>query len=331
VTRRGRTGQAHEHARERASERASEQVDAGAMDEEAKSALSRRGMLSIAASYILDWITVAVLVAVYVAVDFTTVEARFFNITDPELAFPLRGNTVSTLMMIIIGFGVPLAISVIVEIIFAWRLGKSWNWQFDLHHATLGLIQTHAVGLLFTNCIKRFVGRVRPSGLVRKAEGDKDWNLSYVSGHTSFCFAGMTFLALYLSAKFGIFSDDGVFAALRRTKTSPRTDPYRGTFPAAVICLCLPIALSTYVGATRLTDYAHFFADVNGGAGVGVFAGIIGYHVVFPAVSVDHAHLCRPLARAARIKDDPTGIHEDTPNTSAIRQDMHEEAVIDAV
>jgi len=79
-------------------------------------------------------------------------------------------------------------------------------------------------------------------------------------------FAGLTYLALYLSGRLGLF------------------DPYspHGKHIYSYILTAAPLLVASFVAASRVSDYRHRGSDVLGGASLGVFFGIMGYRYYFP-------------------------------------------------
>ncbi|XP_038996459.1 putative lipid phosphate phosphatase 3, chloroplastic isoform X3 [Hibiscus syriacus] len=104
---------------------------------------------------------------------------------------------------------------------------------YDLHHAVLGLLFSVLVTAVLTDSIKNAVGRPRPDFFWRCFPDGKDaydkWgnvichgnknvikegHKSFPSGHTSWSFAGLGFLSLYLSGKIKVFDRRGHVAKL---------------------------------------------------------------------------------------------------------------------
>ncbi|WZY73348.1 hypothetical protein YC2023_012205 [Brassica napus] len=79
----------------------------------------------------------------------------------------------------------------------------------------------------------------------------KEGYKSFPSGHTSWSFAGLTFLACYLSGKIKVFDRRGHVAKL---------------------CLVfLPILVAVLIGISRVDDYWHHWTDVFAGTIIGTF------------------------------------------------------------
>ncbi|KAG5415812.1 hypothetical protein IGI04_003379 [Brassica rapa subsp. trilocularis] len=85
----------------------------------------------------------------------------------------------------------------------------------------------------------------------------KEGYKSFPSGHTSWSFAGLTFLACYLSGKIKVFDRRGHVAKL---------------------CLVfLPILVAVLIGISRVDDYWHHWTDVFAGTIIGTFVASFSY------------------------------------------------------
>ncbi|GBG30593.1 PA-phosphatase related-family protein DDB_G0284367 [Hondaea fermentalgiana] len=250
--------------------------------------------------YAADWVSGAVLGILTMIVGNTKLRARFYELTDPSFMYPYEEDTVSVTMLIVIGVALPLVILAVVEALLKYRV-KSWPVVLDVHHFFLGLMQSLALGQLITVSLKVSVGRLRPSAFGRQTENIHGWNMSFPSGHTSMAFGSLTYLALFLAAKTGIFSKAGVWPSKDKIRSG---DPFRGSFAIGIWVFIAPIALAIFVGATRLVDYAHDFSDVNAGAVIGIGCGWFAYQCNFPSVSDSLAALPRPLAHLHRSDPD---------------------------
>lgn len=146
---------------------------------------------------------------------------------------------------------------------------------YDLHHAILGLLFSVLITGVLTDAIKNAVGRPRPDFFWRCfpdgtgvydpvtknviCHGDKsvikEGHKSFPSGHTSWAFAGLSFLAWYLCGKIRVFDQRGHVAKL--------------------CILFLPFLVAALIGISRVDDYRHHWQDVFAGAILGsVVAGL---------------------------------------------------------
>ncbi|CAB4304106.1 unnamed protein product [Prunus armeniaca] len=152
---------------------------------------------------------------------------------------------------------------------------------YDLHHAILGLLFSVLITAVITDAIKDAVGRPRPDFFWRcfpdgkdvynqlgnvvchgKKSVIKEGHKSFPSGHTSFSFAGLGFLSLYLSGKIKVFDRKGHVTKL---------------------CIVfLPLLLASLVGISRVDDYWHHWQDVFAGGLLGFIVATFCYLQFFP-------------------------------------------------
>lgn len=190
-----------------------------------------------------------------------------------DLKYPLKSNTVPVWAVPIYSVLLPIAIFLIVY--FRRRD------VYDLHHAILGLLFSVLVTAVITDAIKDAVGRPRPDFFWRcfpdgkdvydtlgnvVCHGDKivikEGHKSFPSGHTSWSFAGLGFLSLYLSGKIKVFDRRGHVAKL---------------------CLVfLPLLVASLVGVSRVDDYWHHWQDVFAGGLLGLTVATFCYLQFFP-------------------------------------------------
>ena len=136
---------------------------------------------------------------------------------------------------------------------------------------------------------------------------------SFPSGHSSFSFAGLTYLALYLCSKlrFSIpyllpysHSSEAIAAG---TAFSPDTDgsnkeavAYRHQAAAppltTLILPLIPVALAVYISSTRYSDFRHFGFDI-------IFGALMGFVFAWTAFRLYHM----PIRRAAGWSWGPRG------------------------
>ncbi|KAL6010804.1 hypothetical protein ACLOJK_001246 [Asimina triloba] len=90
----------------------------------------------------------------------------------------------------------------------------------------------------------------------------KEGHKSFPSGHTSWSFAGLGFLALYLAGKVKVFDQNGHVAKL---------------------CLVfLPLLAAALVGISRVDDYWHHWQDVFAGGLIGLAVATLCYLQFYP-------------------------------------------------
>ncbi|KAL0707382.1 hypothetical protein Bca4012_073808 [Brassica carinata] len=251
----------------------------------------------VAREHLIDWIILVLLGIVIIVLNIMEPFHRYIGpdmLTD--LTFPLYQDTIPIWAVPIICILVPICIFTVY-----YYFGRD---VYDLHHAILGIGFSCLVTGVTTDSIKNAVGRPRPNFFHRcfpdgKAKFDsvtkdvvchgvkkiiKEGSKSFPSGHTSWSFAGLTFLAWYLSGKIKVFDRRGHVAKL---------------------CLVfLPILVAVLIGITRVDDYWHHWTDVFAGAIIGIFFSSLSYLHFFPYPFDDngwapHAYF-RMLAESSR-------------------------------
>ncbi|CAM0149389.1 unnamed protein product [Urochloa decumbens] len=178
-----------------------------------------------------------------------------------DIRYPVKPSTVPAWAVPIISILCPWVI--FISIYIAKRD------VYDFHHATLGVLFAVLITAVFTDVIKTAVGRPRPDFFWRCfpdgnqlynqvtggviCHGEKsfltDGRKSFPSGHTSWSFAGLGFLSLYLSGKIKAFNRQGHVAKL--------------------CIVILPLLLASLVGISRVDDYRHHWEDVFVGGLIG--------------------------------------------------------------
>ncbi|CAN1138182.1 Lipid phosphate phosphatase 2 [Linum perenne] len=229
----------------------------------------------VARTYMHDWLILLLLVLIDIVLNMIEPFHRFVGknmLTD--LSFPLKPNTVPVWAVPIIAVLLPL---VIILVYYFMRRNV-----YDLHHAILGLAYSILITGVITDAIKDAVGRPRPNFFWRcfpdgKGVFDpvttevicngvksviKEGHKSFPSGHTSWTFAGLGFLALYLTGKVQVFDQRGHVAKL--------------------IIMFAPLLLGAMVGISRVDDYWHHWQDVFAGGLIGLVVSSFCYLQFFP-------------------------------------------------
>uniref|UniRef100_A0A7I4CE39 Phosphatidic acid phosphatase type 2/haloperoxidase domain-containing protein n=1 Tax=Physcomitrium patens TaxID=3218 RepID=A0A7I4CE39_PHYPA len=206
------------------------------------------------------------------------------NFATPELRYPFKSNTIPFQAVPVIAVFVPLVVIVGIFI-------KRRNFR-DLHHALLGLLTAVALTALITDAVKVGIGRPRPHFYARcfggtlaqpnydpvtgnvicvaTAKEMKEAYKSFPSGHTSWTFAGLSYLAMYMAGKLSIFDRKGHSWKV---------------LPIIVVMLC-----ATFVGVTRIDDYWHHWTDVCTGASIGTLTAYFCYRQHFRSLFDDLPH-----------------------------------------
>ncbi|KAL2233390.1 lipid phosphate phosphatase 2 [Sesamum indicum] len=221
-----------------------------------------------------DWLILILLVVIDIILNIIHPFYRFVGqdmMTD--LKYPMKDNTVPVWAVPLYAVLLPIAIFVL------YYLRR--RDVYDLHHSILGLLFAVLITGVLTDSIKNAVGRPRPDFFWRcfpdgidkydrwgdvvchgKSSDIKEGHKSFPSGHTSWSFAGLGFLALYLSGKIKCFDRRGHVAKL--------------------CIIFLPILAACLVGISRVDDYWHHWQDVFAGGLLGLTVATFCYLQFFP-------------------------------------------------
>ncbi|CAO2828567.1 unnamed protein product [Amaranthus hypochondriacus] len=232
--------------------------------------------VQLARIHMLDWLILFLLMAIDIVLNVIEPFHRFVGKNMMEdLMYPLKGNTVPFWAVPFIAILLPFCV-----ILICYFIRKD---VYDFHHATLGLLFSVLITSVITDAIKDGVGRPRPDffwrcfpdgkGVFHNVTGDvmctgfknviKEGHKSFPSGHTSWSFAGLSFLSWYLSGKIRCFDRRGHVAKL---------------------CIVFsPILVAAMVGVSRVDDYWHHWQDVFAGGLIGLLVASFCYLQFFPA------------------------------------------------
>ncbi|CAL5369644.1 unnamed protein product [Camellia sinensis] len=230
--------------------------------------------VTVARMHMHDWLIMMLLVVIDVVLNLIHPFPRFVgkDMMD-DLKYPLKDNTVPLWAVPMYAVLLPIAI-----FLFFYFRRKD---VYDLHHAILGLLFSVLVTAVLTDGIKDAVGRPRPDFFWRCFPDGKDiydqlgdvichgqtsivkeGHKSFPSGHTSWSFAGLGFLSLYLSGKIKAFDRRGHVSKL---------------------CIVfLPLLIASLVAISRVDDYWHHWQDVFAGGLLGLTVAIFCYLQFFP-------------------------------------------------
>ncbi|KAG3266678.1 phospholipid phosphatase 1 isoform X5 [Ictidomys tridecemlineatus] len=206
---------------------------------------------------------------------------RGFFCTDNSIKFPYHDSTVTSTVLIIVGVGLPISSMLIGEtlsVYFKLLHSNSFirnNYIATTYKAIGTFLFGAAASQSLTDIAKYSIGRLRPhfldvcdpdwskincsDGYIENyicrgnADKVKEGRLSFYSGHSSFSMYCMLFLAIYLQARM-----KGDWARLLR--------------PTLQFGL---VAVSIYVGLSRVSDYKHHWSDVLTGLIQGAVVAIL--------------------------------------------------------
>lgn len=221
-----------------------------------------------------DWLILILLVVIEVILNIIKPFYRFVGQGMMEdLKYPLKDNTVPV-------WAVPIYAVLLPIVIFVLYYLRKRD-VYDLHNSILGLLFAVLITGVLTDAIKDAVGRPRPDFFWRcfpdgqeiydrwgdvichgKESDIKEGHKSFPSGHTSWSFAGLGFLSLYLAGKIKCFDRKGHVAKL---------------------CIVfLPLLAASLVGVSRVDDYWHHWQDVFAGGLLGLAVATFCYLQFYP-------------------------------------------------
>jgi diacylglycerol diphosphate phosphatase/phosphatidate phosphatase len=212
-------------------------------------------------------------------------------------------------------------------LVFVYNLATSAS-PHKHHVAVLGLAIALVLAAFLTELVKNLVGRPRPDLLARckPAEGTprdvlvtiaactetqsallQDGWRSFPSGHSSFAFAGLGYLSLFLAAQASIFAHaSGPGGGGEKL--------VRGDLGRALLCL-IPLLVATWIAISRCQDYRHDVWDVGVGSLLGWTTAYWSYRRYWPRLSnprcydpyPDPPSGDEPSARYGRVRDEEEG------------------------
>nr|GMC94997.1 lipid phosphate phosphatase 2-like isoform X1 [Ipomoea batatas] len=230
--------------------------------------------VAVARSHITDWLILVLLVVILVVLN---VIHPFYRFVGRDMVgdfkYPLKNNTVPI-------WAVPIYAVLLPILIFLLFYCHRKD-VYDLHHAILGVLFSVLVTGVITDAVKDAVGRPRPDFFWRcfpdgndvydrwgnvLCHGDenvvREGHKSFPSAHTSWSFAGLGFLSLYLAGKICAFDRRGHVAKL--------------------CVVWLPLLFASLVGISRVDDYWHHWQDVFAGGLLGFVVATFCYLQFFP-------------------------------------------------
>ncbi|KAG8530952.1 uncharacterized protein KY384_004309 [Bacidia gigantensis] len=239
---------------------------------------------------------------------------------------------------------------------------KVWEW----HAGWMGLALASAITFAITNGTKEVVGKPRPDLLSRckpdlsrildsaaGAIGDQveegiilvtseicrgsgfdldEGFRSFPSGHSSTAFAGLTYLALWLSAKLGIAIPVLRSPALERgivgqeSKTPCRS---QGAAPPIYLLIfpLIPLATAIFIASSRYSDFRHHGFDVVSGSILGIACAWLGFRWYHLPIRRGGGWAWAPRSpQRAFIKGVGVSAYADDESTVVVDEQMHSRA-----
>jgi len=188
-----------------------------------------------------------------------------------------------------------LLLSVIAPLLFQLALSKFYGSTGDMHSTASVYVLGLGLTYLTVEFVKLYVGYPRPNFYSMckpsanysacTAEGSDSGRKAFPSGHAAIAFCGLSLLTFFIQHRFGVPSQptvivqypDGRFV-LKYTNGPPRKARVYSILSLA------PMALATFIAASRVHDNMHFPADVVGGAVLGTALSFFFHSLWFPSL-----------------------------------------------
>jgi diacylglycerol diphosphate phosphatase/phosphatidate phosphatase len=249
-------------------------------------------------TYAPDYVGFVLLLTAYMLVEYLVEPFhRMFFINNINLLYPHAiEERVPVVWNIIYSGIIPFVALILVLLAMQAKLHK-------FHVTILGLLISIVLTLFITDMIKNAVGRPRPD-LIDRCKPTKgtptnvlvnfevctetdnhtlhDGWRSFPSGHSSFAFSGLGFLALFFAGQMHVFR--------------PRTDLSR------VLIFIAPLMGALMIAISRCEDYRHDVYDVTCGSILGMSIAYFSYRRYYPEL---HSSRCdEPFASRAAMYND---------------------------
>ncbi|KAG0224596.1 hypothetical protein BGW42_004987 [Actinomortierella wolfii] len=219
---------------------------------------------------------------------------REFSVEDTTIMFPLKRDTVPNWAAGVIAAAIPALVIAVIA------LGVRRS-PYDFHNGILGLLVAVLLTTMLTQIIKATVGALRPDFLDRcqpRVNGtipttdptlglwtndictntNKDildeGRRAFPSGHASTCFAGLTYLSMWLAGKLHIFDRRG--------------------YSLKPVIVLVPLLGAILVAISRIRDYKHTATQVTWGGIIGIICALFSYHQYYPLLTSRTSHVPYP-------------------------------------
>ncbi|PPJ58957.1 hypothetical protein CBER1_04097 [Cercospora berteroae] len=237
-------------------------------------------------SYAGDYLGLAILIAGFIILKLF--DAPFhsqFRLDDPRLQHPhAEVERVDLVWLLIYGCGIPLGG------LAAWSLIARPP-AHQIHITFLGLFSAILMATMITDILKDAIGRPRPDLIARckPAEGTPrnemisvevctetnhhvlhDGWRSYPSGHSSFAFSGLGWIALLMASQLHVLRP-------------------RASLIVVLACL-LPLLGAALIAVSRLEDYRHDVFDVVSGSILGFAVTYFNWRRYYPSLMAADCH-----------------------------------------
>ena len=270
-------------------------------------------------SYVPDYLGFASLLTAYLLIQFLVEPFhRLFYTNDLRIAFPhAEVERVPVWLNFVYALFVPLAV-LLLWTAFASDRARSPVTFHKHHSALLGLAVSLILASFLTDVVKNTVGRPRPDLIARckprpgtpadvlvsldvctetRHHTLHDGWRSFPSGHSSFSFAGLGYLSLFLAGQLRVFRD-------------------RRRLWRALLCLA-PLVAAALVAISRCQDYRHDVYDVCVGSALGLAVAWFAYRRYWPRLASPVCDLPYPAPGSSSNDDDPDAEFDDDEHDGA--------------
>jgi diacylglycerol diphosphate phosphatase / phosphatidate phosphatase len=235
--------------------------------------------------YALDYIGFGLILTLFLLTKAFNPFHTLFSLSDPHIQHPFAiHERVPTPVLYIYAIPVP-AVTIAVYLLVTRASTHT------LHVSLLGLAIALILTEFLTSLAKNAIGRPRPDLLDRciPAPGTPETTLvgvevctqtdshklqdgfrSFPSGHSSFAFAGLGYLALSLAGQLGALRPGAAVLKL-------------------LVCL-IPIVAAAGIAISRLEDYRHDPYDVSAGSALGMLVAWLSYRRYFPGLRTENCN-----------------------------------------
>jgi len=248
-------------------------------------------------SYAADYVGFALLLTGYIFLEMIAEPFhRMFSLDNLAIQFPFAEvERVPSIWNIVYAGGLPMTLLLLWALVFRPGVHKA-------HVSILGLLVSLIFASFLTNIIKNAVGRPRPDLIARciPKKGTPEHALvtievctqtnhhrlhdgwrSFPSGHSSFAFSGLGYLALYVDRPHSRpiwYTNDLRFLAGQMHVFRPRTDLAR------VLLALAPFIGAALIAISRCEDYRHDVYDVTVGSLLGLLVAYFSYRRYYPSL-----------------------------------------------
>ncbi|KAJ2780676.1 hypothetical protein H4R18_003317 [Coemansia javaensis] len=241
--------------------------------------LQRPRRTRLVLSYVPDYVVLVAMAVLWGVISLVHPFEREFSLTDKTIQYPHKPDSVPFYAAVLLSFVLPA----VVVVAWTFFIRRSFH---DMNSGFLGLCIALVLNMMITNTIKNLAGRLRPDFIARcdldPAQAHepavglltvavcrqtdlkllRDGMRSFPSGHTSFSFAGLGYLSLWLAGHAHIGDRRG--------------HAYKS------FMVMVPLLAAALIAVSRTKDYRHHWQDVLAGTILGLSMAAFGYRLYYP-------------------------------------------------